>query len=45
MSKDCNKCGGEMEREERIDDTEKADISTEIAYVCEDCGHEFIISQ
>jgi RNase P subunit RPR2 len=41
----CKKCGDVMIREERVDDTEKADISTEIVYVCESCGHEFIINK
>lgn len=30
-----------MEKEERVDDTSKADVSEEIVYVCEECGHEF----
>jgi len=38
---DCKKCGGEMYREERVDDTSKADISTERVYVCEECGEEW----
>ena len=42
---ECKKCGDEMTREERVADTEKADISTEIVWVCETCGHEFISNQ
>lgn len=37
----CKKCGGDMYQEERVDDTEKADISEEVVWVCEECGHEF----
>lgn len=40
----CRKCGDVMYLEERVDDTEKADISTEKIYVCESCGHEFKIN-
>ena len=40
---ECNKCGADMYREERVSNTEIADISEETAYVCEECGHEFII--
>jgi len=41
---ECNKCGADMEREERVLDTRIADISEEIAWVCEECGHEFIVT-
>jgi DNA-directed RNA polymerase subunit M/transcription elongation factor TFIIS len=37
----CKKCGGDMEFEIRVDDTEKADISEEKVWVCTECGYEF----
>lgn len=40
---ECRKCGGNMEREERVDDTSMADISEEIAWACEECGYEWIV--
>lgn len=36
-------CGGNMEKEERVDDTKKADISVEVVWVCEECSYEVII--
>lgn len=39
---ECKKCGGDMYREERVGDTAKADVSEEIVWCCEDCGHEFV---
>lgn len=43
--KECPKCGGEMELESFVDDTEKADISFVDAYICEDCGFELTIEK
>lgn len=37
----CNVCGGEMEREERVNDTRYADISIEVVYVCPECSNEY----
>jgi len=33
-----------MEREERVGNTRMANISEEVAWVCEECGYEFIIT-
>ena len=43
-STECNKCGGEMYQEDRVDNTRIADISTKCYNVCEDCGHEYVTS-
>lgn len=41
---ECKKCGDDMELEEVVEDTAKADISTQKIWVCETCGHEFIVN-
>lgn len=41
----CKQCGATMEKDERVVDTRKADVSTEEFYYCPECGQEFIPKQ
>jgi len=36
----CPECGGNMHKEEHVDDTSKADMSSYFVWECEDCGYE-----
>ena len=41
----CPECQGCMHKEEHVDDTSKADISSYLIWECEDCGNEIEIGE